>query len=115
MAAALVTAGFPLLTITGGGKDHSYTHAAFQVPAAPVDAATLVQQWRADASSMPFTLPFVQAATALLFREQIRREISKSIDTILISKPRTTSHAAIRADAAPQAWDQVAHFFNGSR
>lgn len=115
IAAALATAGFPLLAIDGSAREHTYTLAAFQIPAAPVDAATLVSQWRADASTMPFTLPFVQAATALLFRQQLRLQISKSIDTILIHKPRTTSHAAIRADAAPQAWDQIAHFFNGTR
>lgn len=115
MAAALATAGFPLLAIEGSGAHHTYTVAAFQVPPAPIDAAQLVSQWREDASAMPFALPFVQAATALLFREQLRREISVAIDTILIHKPRTTSHAAIRADSAPQAWDKVAQFFNGTR
>ncbi len=115
MAAALVTVGFPLLTITGGGRQHEYTRAAYQVPATAFDAARLIADWRADASAMPFELPFVQAATGLLFREQLRTAVSQAIDTILISKPRTTSHAAIRADAAPQAWDKVAAFFNGTK
>ena len=114
MAAALVTTGFPLLAIDGSAPHHIYSLAAFQTPATPLDGATLVSQWRADASAMPFDLPFVQAATALLFREQLRREISAAIDTVLITKNPIT-HAAVRADAAPQAWDKVARFFNGTR
>jgi hypothetical protein len=115
MAAALTTCGFPLLTITGSGRQHEYTLAAYQIPASAISAVQLLSDWSADASAMPFALPFVQAATGLLFREQLRTEVSRAIDTVLISKPRTTSHAAIRADAAPRAWDKVANFFNGTR
>lgn len=117
MAAALVTVGFPLLRITGDGSHHEYTLAAMPAPgtAPGIDAATLLADWRADASAMPFALPFVQAATGLLFHEQLRGEVARAIDTILLSKPRSTSHAAIRADAAPAAWDAVSKFFTGTR
>lgn len=119
ISAALLTAGFPLLRLDGPPGSHTYTHAAFPSPSSTdntafTSAADLIQSWRTDASAMPFDLPFTQAATALLFHQQIRAEVKNIIHTVLLSKPRTKMHAALRQDAAPAAWDQVTRFFTGS-
>jgi hypothetical protein len=126
VAAALITCGFPLLRITGSAATHEFTLAAFQSPSSlltshsalgtsPLDAAQLIADWRIDPCPLPFEHPFLQAAHGLSIRELLLREVNKSIDSILISKPRSTSHAVIRADAAPDAWDAAKRFFSGTR
>jgi len=113
LAAALLTVGFPILRITGAERAHEYTLSALPEPRAAtgIDAAALCAAWHAAPAAMPFHLPFVQAMQALSNREKMKAEVHRAIDTILLHKPRTTSHAAIRADAAPAAWDAAKTFF----
>ena len=113
LAATLLTVGFPLLRITGVDRAHEYTLSALPAPraAAGIDAALLCATWRTDPAAMSFQLPFTQAMQGLSNREKIKAEVLLAIDTILLHKPRTTSHAAIRADAAPAAWDAAKAFF----
>ncbi len=117
---ALSTAGYPILRITGSGRHHEYTHAAILPPqpgieASPLTAADLIEQWRKDPDSVPFTTVFGQAARGLTIRDQLHREVSRAIDSVIVSKPGTKSHAIIRTDATGKAWDTAAKFFSGIR
>lgn len=116
ISAALATAGFPLLHLTGSAGRHEYSHAAFPAPGTPPGlphAAALIQTWRENPESLPAALPFVLAMRGLTIREQLRTEVSKAIDTILISKAGSAAHAVIRSDANDKAWDKARAFFIG--
>ena len=118
IVAALATCGMPLLHLEPGAGGHRFAcaaHAAHAAPAAamPWDGAQLVAAWRRSPDEVPWQLPFAQAMRGLVLREQLLAEVRRSVDSVLLHKPGTRSHAIIRADAAPRAWDRTARFFRG--
>lgn len=110
---ALATAGHPLLRLTGSGDHHEYTHAAAALGSMTPTAHLLIEAWRADPINYPLTTPFGIAAQGLRVRAQLLNAVKDSIDSIIISKPRTTAHAIIRADATNEAWDKARTFLTG--
>lgn len=114
LAAALLTSGFPLLAVAGAAGGHVFTFPSHPLPGgAPLDAATLIETWRTAPRSLDAALTFTIAVLALAALGQLHREVRKVIDTILIAKPRSTSHVVIRSDAAPAAWDKAKQFLAG--
>jgi len=116
MAAALVTCGFPLLAIDGGGHRHYYQLPRFgPVPAQgqpPLDAVELLTQWRKDMESIPWEKPFAQAARGLYNRERFLDAVNRDIELVLLLKPRSQRSALVRADATGKAFDQVRRHFD---
>ena len=114
MAGALVSAGFPVLRITGSAGAFEFTHSAFTGPAHQgLNAAQLISEWRRDDQALPWELIFTQSAHALTVLEKLHHEVRRARDTIILSKPKTHAHATIHQDASKSAWDKAARFFSG--
>jgi hypothetical protein len=111
LASALATIGLPILAIDGDSRKSRFTIAAFGPPG--IDGANLTRQWREAPDDIPDSHPFSIAARGLRTRSQLRRMVAEAIDSIIISKPNTLTHAIIRADASPKAWQKIARFFGG--
>lgn len=112
LVAALCTAGLPLVHLEGDPGRLVY-YVAARNPAFPdLDGAVLTADWRNDPAAAPFEGPFHIAAHGLAVASTLRDMVRKEVSTVILSKPGTTSHVLIRADAAPAAWDHAARFLS---
>lgn len=112
LSAALLTAGFPALHLRPGASGDSEIIHRASSPGTPLSASALVADWRADREKLPWDLPFTQAMHGLDVFQLLNEEVKKTIHTVLITKNPQT-HAAIRSDASPEAWDKAKRFFSG--
>jgi len=112
VVAALAVVGFPLLEIRGTPGNREYLVAAFGGQGG-VDVAQAISDWRQRPGDMPAGAPLTIALRVLRDLQTCKRMARESIDTVVLSKPRTTRHAVVRSDAAPAAWDEVKRFFGG--
>lgn len=116
LSVALETAGFPCIQIRGSRGQEEFTHAAF-LPGAPApfhDATHLVSEWRRDPQALPWELVFTRAMHGLHILQRLHEEVKAAIHNVIITKTPKT-HAILRADSAPQAWDKARIFLGGGR
>ena len=116
MVSALGVVGFPLLSITGNAGSHRYYLPRYGPPRQdglpPLDGRALVSEWRKDKNALPWENPFAQAARGLHNRERFMDSINREVELVMIMKPRSQRAAFIRADASPQAYDEVKKHFD---
>lgn len=115
LVTALITAGFRPLEIRQASTGEAEIIIEAIRPAAAgssLDAATLTSEWRRDNQALPWELPFTQAMHGLAIFHRLNEEVKRTTHTILLTKNSQT-HAAIRQDASPAAWDKAKQFFAG--
>jgi hypothetical protein len=112
VVAALGVVGCELLEIRGPAGNREYAVEAFGGMKG-MDVARELELWRKRPEEMVAGHPLTIALRVLRDLQQIKRMARESIDTVVLSKHRTTRHAVVRSDAAPEAWDEVKRFFGG--
>jgi hypothetical protein len=115
MAAALGTAGLPLLAILPGTREGDVLfriEATAEVDGKLIDGIALMRAWRHDKTTVPLWTPFSLAAYGLYNRERLLDSERKEIALVLLRQRGSTKSALIRADATDKAYDRAKKFFD---